>query len=155
MVVAASTPSLLKPPTAPPGLSPLPPPAIQTHQSGARSARRALSLSRCGAGLSVHCPPPHLTAPPPAARDEQCPGAAVFVIKTKTGVGLLHTGDFRATAAMAKHPAITAIGIDTIYLDTTYCHPKHELPVRHHVLSASRTRVDLWRSSPLQSATAA
>lgn len=50
-----------------------------------------------------------------------CPGAIMLVFRIlKTGVCILHTGDFRATPEMESEPIFWNYDIDTIYLDTTY-----------------------------------
>ena len=41
---------------------------------------------------------------------------------------ILHTGDLRWHAGMAEHPAIKGQPLDVLYLDTTYCLPKHVHP---------------------------
>lgn len=47
----------------------------------------------------------------------------------------LHTGDFRATPAHTTHPSITsALPLDLLYLDTTYCQPHHVFPAQSTVI---------------------
>ena len=74
-----------------------------------------------------------------------CPGAALllFTIPPKAGDPCgkekvhLHTGDMRYSPKMKTYPAlISARGrIDKIYLDTTYCHPKHSFPSQEDSIS--------------------
>jgi DNA cross-link repair 1A protein len=44
----------------------------------------------------------------------------------------LHTGDFRASSLLKRYFLQEAI--DVLYLDTTYCHPKHQFPSQETVL---------------------
>ena len=41
---------------------------------------------------------------------------------------ILHTGDMRWQPRLAEHPALKANKIDILYMDTTYCLPKHVFP---------------------------
>lgn len=41
---------------------------------------------------------------------------------------LLHTGDMRWQPRLADHPALKACKVDVLYMDTTYCSPKHVFP---------------------------
>lgn len=47
----------------------------------------------------------------------------------------LHTGDFRADASVCRNPAVMCLKgkLDTLYLDTTYCGPRHTFPDQHEV----------------------
>lgn len=56
-----------------------------------------------------------------------CPGAALMLFTLKTGERILHCGDMRYHPKMKLYPALQpARGkINTIYLDTTYAHPRH------------------------------
>ena len=59
-----------------------------------------------------------------------CPGAAmVFVHIPDTNQSLLHTGDFRFHQKMMQYPLLQQTSkkhsLDTLFLDTTYAHPKH------------------------------
>nr|CEL68425.1 TPA: DNA repair metallo-beta-lactamase [Neospora caninum Liverpool] len=55
-----------------------------------------------------------------------CPGAVMFLCKTKGGKTYLHTGDFRYDRHMVDHPALANCHIDTLFLDTTYAKPEYE-----------------------------
>lgn len=59
-----------------------------------------------------------------------CPGAVMFVFTfAQSGLNVLHTGDFRWDAAsMSQHAALRSVKIDTVFLDTTYCHQKWKFP---------------------------
>ena len=41
---------------------------------------------------------------------------------------ILHTGDMRWQPRLAEHPALKACKVDLLYMDTTYCSPKHVFP---------------------------
>ena len=41
---------------------------------------------------------------------------------------ILHTGDMRWQAWMQQHPALASCQVDLLYMDTTYCLPKHTFP---------------------------
>lgn len=50
-----------------------------------------------------------------------CPGAIMLMFRIlKTGLCILHTGDFRASPEMESEPIFWNHDIDIIYLDTTY-----------------------------------
>ncbi|PFH32097.1 DNA repair metallo-beta-lactamase [Besnoitia besnoiti] len=53
-----------------------------------------------------------------------CPGAAMFLVKTKGGKTYLHTGDFRYDRSMSDHPVLRNGLIDVLFLDTTYYKPE-------------------------------
>ena len=53
-----------------------------------------------------------------AARAESC---SVLQI-------ILHTGDMRWQPRLADHPALKACKVEVLYMDTTYCLPKHVFP---------------------------
>ena len=62
-----------------------------------------------------------------------CPGAVLFLFELPGGRTALHVGDFRYERRMAEHPAIRSLPLrgrtmDLLYLDTTYCDPKHTFP---------------------------
>lgn len=41
---------------------------------------------------------------------------------------ILHTGDMRWQSWMQQHPALASCQVDLLYMDTTYCLPKHTFP---------------------------
>lgn len=41
---------------------------------------------------------------------------------------ILHTGDMRWQPHLAEHPALRACKVELLYMDTTYCLPKHVFP---------------------------
>jgi hypothetical protein len=61
-----------------------------------------------------------------------CPGAAMLLFHLADGTTHLHCGDMRYDPKMQQYAAlIEARGkIDKLYLDTTYCHPKHLFPAQ-------------------------
>ncbi|XP_014665603.1 PREDICTED: DNA cross-link repair 1A protein-like isoform X3 [Priapulus caudatus] len=64
-----------------------------------------------------------------------CPGAVMILFSLPTGKTILHTGDFRASAAMELHPCFRHVCIDTLYLDTTYCSQAHDFPDQQEVIN--------------------
>ena len=66
-----------------------------------------------------------------------CPGAALFLFELPNGQRILHTGDFRATSAMAADPAFR--NLDVLYLDTTYIDPSYCFPLQSKVVSGIAT----------------
>eukprot|EP00920_Eleutheroschizon_duboscqi_P040986 GHVT01098024.1.p1 GENE.GHVT01098024.1~~GHVT01098024.1.p1 ORF type:complete len:317 (+),score=16.64 GHVT01098024.1:256-1206(+) len=54
-----------------------------------------------------------------------CPGAVMLLFKLPNGKLLLHTGDFRYHPTMKDYHSLQGIRLDSIFLDTTYCHPRH------------------------------
>ena len=68
-----------------------------------------------------------------------CPGAAmVFVHLPETNQSLLHTGDFRFHPKMMQYPLLQQASkehtLDTLFLDTTYAHPKHNFCSQSHAI---------------------
>ena len=61
-----------------------------------------------------------------------CPGAAMLLFELDDGAVHLHCGDMRYDARMQREPALLAVRgrLDRLYLDTTYCHPKHVFPTQ-------------------------
>ena len=47
----------------------------------------------------------------------------------------LHTGDFRASPALARHPLLARVPIHTLFLDTTYCDDKYDFPAQDEVVA--------------------
>ena len=71
-----------------------------------------------------------------------CPGAVLFLFELPGGRTALHVGDFRYERRMAEHPAIRSLplrgrAMDLLYLDTTYCDPKHTFPPQAAAPSAT------------------
>ena len=61
-----------------------------------------------------------------------CPGAAMLLFQLADGTRHLHCGDMRYDPRMQDYGALVAARgkIDKLYLDTTYCHPKHLFPTQ-------------------------
>nr|CAD7610837.1 unnamed protein product [Timema genevievae] len=57
-----------------------------------------------------------------------CPGSLMFLFQLAQGRNFLHVGDFRADPKMESYPCFWNLAIDHLYLDTTYCDPKHSFP---------------------------
>ena len=53
---------------------------------------------------------------------------------------ILHTGDMRWQSWMQQHPALASCQVDLLYMDTTYCLPKHTFP------SQASVAVVCWQS---------
>lgn len=77
-----------------------------------------------------------------------CPGATMFVFQGYFG-NILYTGDFRFHADMLTKTPLLKIGIDTLYLDNTYCSPSCEFPPREQcverILNIVRESMDADR----------
>ena len=54
---------------------------------------------------------------------------------------ILHTGDMRWHARMARHPALRARRIDLLFLDTTYASPQHVFPSQVRLLAPVKSAV--------------
>ncbi|CAM9368639.1 unnamed protein product, partial [Choristocarpus tenellus] len=67
-----------------------------------------------------------------------CPAAVMFLIRDPRPGGRtsLHTGDFRAAPVVCHNPLLTAVKgqVDALYLDTTYCGPRHCFSSQEEVL---------------------
>ncbi|CAN0518075.1 unnamed protein product, partial [Ectocarpus sp. 8 AP-2014] len=61
-----------------------------------------------------------------------CPAAVMFVIRDPRPGGrtTLHTGDFRAAESVCRNPVVKSLKgrLDSLFLDTTYCGPRHTFP---------------------------
>lgn len=58
-----------------------------------------------------------------------CPGAVQLLFRLRDGRRFVHTGDMRYCTAFQGHPMLRDMaGCDCLYLDTTYCRPKHTFP---------------------------
>ncbi|XP_078740841.1 DNA cross-link repair 1A protein-like, partial [Lampetra fluviatilis] len=66
-----------------------------------------------------------------------CPGAAMLLVERRDGRRFLHTGDFRATDAMAElQPLREGPRIHTLFLDNTYCSPEFNFPSQEEAVEA-------------------
>ncbi|EGD76243.1 hypothetical protein PTSG_11661 [Salpingoeca rosetta] len=68
-----------------------------------------------------------------------CPGAAMFLFHVRETEGglehwYLHSGDCRYTPAWKQHPLLQNVALDILFLDTTYCDPKHTFPPQEQVV---------------------
>ena len=73
-----------------------------------------------------------------------CPGAVMLLFEGPDGARTVHTGDCRAAAAVLAQPALRAFcarPVARLVLDTTYGHPRHELPAAAGVAAAVADRV--------------
>eukprot|EP00891_Asterochloris_glomerata_P006895 jgi/Astpho2/6895/gw1.00106.24.1_t len=59
-----------------------------------------------------------------------CPGAVMMLFQT-----ILHTGDMRWQSWMQQHPALASCQVDLLYMDTTYCLPKHTFPSQRDAIA--------------------
>jgi ATP-dependent DNA ligase I len=82
-----------------------------------------------------------------------CPGAVQFLFSMPDGTKCIHTGDFRYSPLMLDDPHLLSFrNCNAIYLDTTYCSPKHCFPTQQESIDyVSRViKEDLEVESPLQ-----
>lgn len=85
-------------------------------------------------GVLVFTPPPS-PCPPPLPSMLMPPYCNRFVIRDPRPGGRisLHTGDFRADISVCTNPVVRSLKgrVDSLYLDTTYCGPRHTFPDQH------------------------
>eukprot|EP00850_Spirogloea_muscicola_P007807 SM000040S14819 [mRNA] locus=s40:491944:495266:- [translate_table: standard] len=63
-----------------------------------------------------------------------CPGAVMILLEPPDGKAVLHTGDFRFCPAMLEYPALKAVYVHTLILDTTFCQPQYDFPKQDIVI---------------------
>ncbi|XP_059644154.1 uncharacterized protein LOC132285934 [Cornus florida] len=63
-----------------------------------------------------------------------CPGSVIMLFEPPNGEAVLHTGDFRFSADMAKMSFLQTCPIQTLILDTTYCKPQFDFPKQEAVI---------------------
>lgn len=70
-----------------------------------------------------------------------CPGSLMFRFDVERGLKILHTGDFRYSADMAK----ADFGkIDMLYLDATYDSPRYEFPTGEEALESAMKVIEKY-----------
>jgi len=57
---------------------------------------------------------------------------------------ILHTGDMRWQPRLAEHPALRACKVELLYMDTTYCLPKHVFPSQVIMASGNLTNMQAY-----------
>ncbi|WPT16117.1 DNA ligase 6 [Picochlorum sp. SENEW3] len=61
-----------------------------------------------------------------------CPGAVIFLFDLPNGKRVVHVGDFRYERSVFRDGACSYLErftcCDALYLDTTYCNPRHKFP---------------------------
>jgi len=84
-----------------------------------------------------------------------CPGACIILIALPDGNAVhLHTGDMRYHPRFQKYPLLAQATherkLDLVYLDTTYCHPKHNFLTQDDAVDtiASQTQELLSDDNP-------
>lgn len=85
-----------------------------------------------------------------------CPGACIILIALPDGkTAHLHTGDMRYHPRFQEYPLLAQATeqrkLDLVYLDTTYCHPKHDFLKQDDAVDsiASQTQALLSESNTL------
>ena len=85
-----------------------------------------------------------------------CPGACIILIALPDGKTVhLHTGDMRYHPRFQEYPLLAQATqqrkLDLVYLDTTYCHPKHDFLTQDDAVDsiASQTQALLSESNTL------
>ncbi|KAK9824348.1 hypothetical protein WJX72_009600 [[Myrmecia] bisecta] len=62
-----------------------------------------------------------------------CVGAVMYLFEGSFG-RVLHTGDFRweldTQSTLCRHPSLVSGALDRLYLDNTFCNPRHNFPSR-------------------------
>lgn len=74
-----------------------------------------------------------------------CPGSAMLLFTRRDGTRYLHSGDMRYHPRMMDFPRLQNANIETLYLDTTYCSPKHVFPKQDDMIDWIASKVaSLW-----------
>lgn len=71
-----------------------------------------------------------------AVRHSAAAGSGVALGTDAPCTTVLHTGDFRWHAGMARHPSLAGLRIDCLMLDTTYCQPRWRFPPQAEAVAA-------------------
>lgn len=70
-----------------------------------------------------------------------CPGSVMVIFERRDVDGsvrrILHTGDCRASTELLAEPLLQNGPWEAVYLDTTYCHPKHAFPAQSDTIRAT------------------
>ncbi|KAK9806253.1 hypothetical protein WJX72_007365 [[Myrmecia] bisecta] len=71
-----------------------------------------------------------------------CPGSCMFLFQLPYKAAspssprvILHVGDMRWHPRLGRHPALRAVKVDLLYLDTTYASPKHVFPCQEDAIA--------------------
>ncbi|GFH27878.1 DNA cross-link repair protein [Haematococcus lacustris] len=110
-----------------------------------------LQPASCVVALPMHTPVEVEGCRVTLVEANHCPGAVMLVVEVvrgRTPSGphfILHTGDFRWADWMAAQvlSATGGVGIDTLFLDTTYCMPRYTFPPQVWVTPAKRRVLEL------------